>query len=34
MMRAIPLQRLARTPGFPLTEEQVDEAVLRFGPAT
>jgi beta-glucosidase len=34
MMRAIPLQRLARTPGFPLTEEQVDEAVLRFGAAT
>jgi beta-glucosidase len=30
MMRAIPLRRLARMPGFPLAEEQVDEAVARF----
>jgi beta-glucosidase len=30
MMRAIPLQRLSRFPGFPLSEQQVDEAVGRF----
>jgi beta-glucosidase len=30
MMRAIPLQRLARFPGFPVSEQQVDEAVARF----
>ncbi|UQU63059.1 glycoside hydrolase family 3 C-terminal domain-containing protein [Couchioplanes caeruleus] len=30
MMRAIPLQRLSRFPGSPVTEQQVDEAVARF----
>ncbi|MFI7597861.1 glycoside hydrolase family 3 C-terminal domain-containing protein [Actinoplanes sp. NPDC049681] len=30
MMRAIPLQRLSRFPGFPVTEPQVLEAVARF----
>jgi beta-glucosidase len=30
MMRAIPLQRLSRFPGFPLSEQQVDGAVERF----
>jgi len=30
MMRAIPLQRLTRFPGFPITEQQVDDAVARF----
>ncbi len=30
MMRAIPLQRLARFPGFPVSEQQVEEAVSRF----
>ena len=30
MMRAIPLQRLSRFPGFPLSEQQVEEAVRRF----
>jgi beta-glucosidase len=30
MMRAIPLQRLARFPGFPVSEQQVEEAVRRF----
>ena len=30
MMRAIPLQRLSRMPGFPLSEEQVDSAVDQF----
>jgi beta-glucosidase len=33
MMRAIPLQRLSRMPGFPVTEEDVDAAVERFGSA-
>ncbi|HWS57141.1 MAG TPA: glycoside hydrolase family 3 C-terminal domain-containing protein, partial [Actinotalea sp.] len=31
MMRAIPVQRLSRFPGFPVREEQVDDAVRRFG---
>ncbi|OJF13955.1 glycoside hydrolase family 3 C-terminal domain-containing protein [Couchioplanes caeruleus] len=30
MMRAIPLQRLSRFPGFPITEPQVEEAAARF----
>jgi beta-glucosidase len=30
MMRAIPLQRLARFPGFPVSEQQVEEAVRQF----
>ncbi|MGE6736789.1 glycoside hydrolase family 3 C-terminal domain-containing protein, partial [Streptomyces sp. NPDC059900] len=30
MIRAIPLQRLSRFPGFPLSEEQIDAAVTRF----
>ena len=30
MMRAIPLQRLSRFPGFPLSEDEVDGAVERF----
>ncbi|NTW42075.1 MAG: beta-glucosidase, partial [Cellulomonadaceae bacterium] len=30
MMRAIPVQRLSRMPGFPVTEEQVDAAVATF----
>ena len=30
MMRAIPLQRLSRFPGFPISEQQVDDAVARF----
>src|SRR3954451_3606384 len=30
MMRAIPLQRLSRFPGFPVPEREVDEAVERF----
>ncbi|GGQ51277.1 glycoside hydrolase family 3 C-terminal domain-containing protein [Couchioplanes azureus] len=30
MMRAIPLQRLSRFPGFPVTEPQVEEAAARF----
>jgi beta-glucosidase len=30
MMRAIPLQRLSRFPGFPVSEQQVEEAVGRF----
>ncbi|MEV4637132.1 glycoside hydrolase family 3 C-terminal domain-containing protein [Actinoplanes sp. NPDC049548] len=30
MMRAIPLQRLSRFPGFPVTEPQVLDAVKRF----
>lgn len=30
MIRAIPLQRLSRFPGFPLSEDQIDEAVTRF----
>ncbi|AGZ40534.1 glycoside hydrolase family 3 C-terminal domain-containing protein [Actinoplanes friuliensis] len=30
MMRAIPLQRLSRFPGFPVTEPDVDAAVQRF----
>ncbi|PRY29975.1 beta-glucosidase [Pseudosporangium ferrugineum] len=30
MMRAMPLQRLSRFPGFPVAEPQVDEAVARF----
>jgi beta-glucosidase len=30
MMRAIPLQRLSRFPGFPVSEQQVEEAVRRF----
>jgi beta-glucosidase len=30
MMRAIPLRRLSRFPGFPLSEQQVDDAVERF----
>ena len=33
MMRAIPLQRLSRFPGFPLSEQQVEEAVGRFADA-
>lgn len=33
MIRAIPLQRLSRFPGFPLSEEQIDEAVARFAGA-
>ncbi|MEU6767836.1 glycoside hydrolase family 3 C-terminal domain-containing protein [Streptomyces sp. NPDC046853] len=33
MIRAIPLQRLSRFPGFPLSEEQIDEAVTRFAAA-
>ncbi|MFI5852677.1 glycoside hydrolase family 3 C-terminal domain-containing protein [Streptomyces parvulus] len=31
MMRAIPLRRLSRFPGFPLSEGQIDDAVIRFG---
>ncbi len=31
MMRAIPLQRIARFPGFPVTENDLDAAVARFG---
>jgi beta-glucosidase len=30
MMRAIPLQRLSRFPGFPVSEQQIEEAVGRF----
>ena len=30
MMRAIPVQRLSRFPGFPVSEVEVDEAVTRF----
>jgi beta-glucosidase len=30
MLRAIPVQRLARMPGFPVTEDQVLQAVSRF----
>jgi len=30
MMRAIPLVRLARFPGFPVTEPEVAAAVRRF----
>ena len=30
MMRAIPLQRLSRFPGFPVTEPDVEAAVTRF----
>ena len=33
MMRAIPLQRLSRFPGFPVSEGEVDEAVQRFAAA-
>jgi len=33
MIRAIPLQRLSRFPGFPITEQQVDEATEKFGTA-
>ncbi|MGB8946371.1 MAG: glycoside hydrolase family 3 C-terminal domain-containing protein [Streptomyces sp.] len=33
MIRAIPLQRLSRFPGFPLSEDQIDEAVARFAGA-
>ena len=31
MMRAIPLQRIARFPGFPVTENDLDAVVARFG---
>lgn len=31
MMRAIPLQRLSRMPGFPVDEDGVDAAVIRLG---
>ncbi|RDD91081.1 hypothetical protein [Streptomyces parvulus] len=31
MMRAIPLRRLSRLPGLPLSEGQIDDAVNRFG---
>ncbi|MFG1923038.1 glycoside hydrolase family 3 C-terminal domain-containing protein [Cryptosporangium sp. NPDC048952] len=30
MLRAVPLQRLSRFPGFPITESDVDDAVKRF----
>ncbi|WTW99864.1 glycoside hydrolase family 3 C-terminal domain-containing protein [Streptomycetaceae bacterium NBC_01309] len=30
MIRAIPLSRLARFPGFPVTDQQIDEAVQKF----
>ncbi|MEU8135751.1 glycoside hydrolase family 3 C-terminal domain-containing protein [Streptodolium elevatio] len=30
MIRAIPLSRLARFPGFPVSEQQIDEAVRKF----
>lgn len=30
MLRAIPLGRLSRLPGFPISEQQVDEAVRQF----
>ena len=30
MLRAVPLVRLTRMPGFPVTEEQVSQAVQRF----
>jgi beta-glucosidase len=33
MMRAIPLVRLARFPGSPISEAQIDAAVARFGSA-
>ena len=34
MMRAIPLSRLARFPGSPVSEEDVRQAVARFGGAS
>ncbi|WP_436771175.1 glycoside hydrolase family 3 C-terminal domain-containing protein [Yinghuangia sp. YIM S09857] len=34
MIRAIPLSRLARFPGFPVNDEQIDEAVRKFAEAT
>jgi beta-glucosidase len=30
MMRAVPLQRLSRFPGFPVSEQDVDAAVARY----
>ncbi|MCF2526160.1 glycoside hydrolase family 3 C-terminal domain-containing protein [Yinghuangia soli] len=33
MIRAIPLDRLARFPGFPVTEEQIADAVAKFNAA-
>ncbi|MEU6458969.1 glycoside hydrolase family 3 C-terminal domain-containing protein [Streptomyces sp. NPDC047065] len=34
MIRAIPLRRLSRFPGFPLSEEQIEEGVARFAGAS
>ncbi len=34
MIRAIPLRRLSRFPGFPLSEEQIEEGAARFAGAS